>query len=461
MILTPQMQQAIRFLQVPLLELQTIIRQEIVQNPLLEETQIQERPEEDNPSPEVEEENGEVEFKEEFDRLVEIDDEWREYFRQTQTRSRSGPAEEKLRKFLEDSITRQESLSEHLLKQLHLQILSDQEAKIGESIIGDIDENGYLTEPAEEIAREAGADLETTAKVIRLIQSFHPLGIGARDLRECLLIQIRNQLRSDPLAEKIIKYHLEELGRKKYPQIARALKTTPGKIQRAGEYISTLEPRPGRMFSPDETQYITPDIYLNKVEDDYQIILNDRYVPHLRINNKYRQLMEKDLTETSTKNYIREKVKAGLWLIKNIQLRQETLYKITEEIVKRQRPFLDRGLAYIQPLKMAEIAEVVGIHESTVSRAVANKYIQTPQGTFQLKYFFTTALPTSAGPEISSERVKETIARMIGGEDHLHPLSDQEIVEILNQQGIRLARRTVAKYRRLLKIPSSHQRKQY
>lgn len=461
MILSPQMQQAIHFLQVPLLELQTIIRQEIVQNPLLEEIQIQEQPEEENTPPEAKEENGEVEFKEEFDRLVQVDDEWRDYFQQTQTHYRSGPSEDKLRKFLEDSIVRQESLSEHLLRQLRLRILSEREVKIGEIIIGDIDENGYLAESVEEIAREAEVPVAAAAGMLQLIQTFHPLGIGARDLRECLLIQLRNQVRRDPLAEEIVENHLDELGRKKYPLIARALKITPERIQKAAEYISTLEPRPGMMFSPNETQYITPDIYLQKVDDNYRIILNDQYVPHLRINNKYRQLMEEDLTKPATKDYIKEKVKAALWLIKNIQLRQETLYKITEEIVKRQRLFLDRGLAYIQPLKMAEIAEVVGIHESTVSRAVANKYIQTPQGVFQLKYFFTTALHTSAGPEISSERVKETISRLIGKEDHLHPLSDQEIVDILTRQGIRLARRTVAKYRHLLRIPSSHRRKQY
>jgi RNA polymerase sigma-54 factor len=461
MILTPQMQQAIHLLQLPLLELRTIIQQEIVQNPLLEEVPPREEPlpeESAETSPGAQEE---LEFREEFDRLARIDDEWKEYFRQTTTYARYRGPDEETKKFLEDSVTKGETLAEHLLKQLGISVISEEDQKIGEAIIGCIDENGYLTDPLKEIARSAGIDPERAKAVLAVIQTFHPLGVGARDLRESLLIQIRSLERSDPLARIIVERHLEDLGRNKYPQIARALKTSSERVQKAAGFIATLDPKPGRMFTSGETQYITPDIYLEQVNGDYQIIFNSDYLPRLRINNQYRELMHAKKTAPETKKYIKEKVTAGLWLVKNIRLRQETLHKITREIVKRQKRFLDQGLAYLQPLKMSELAGVIGIHESTVSRAVANKYIQTPQGTFQLKYFFTTAIPAPLGGQVSSTNVKRLVARMIKEENHSHPLSDQEIAEVLARRGIKLARRTVAKYRKNLHILPSHLRKKY
>lgn len=470
MVLTPQMQQAIHLLQLPLLELNTIIQQEMTQNPLLEEVdrQTEAPPEggEATPPPEEGEatsspDNGELSFKEEFDRLAELDEGWKEYFRQSASYFRSAGLNEEKRKFLEDSITRGETLTEHLLSQLRFTILAPEDEKIGEIIIGNIDDNGYLSVSIEEIAREAKVDLNRAEAVLSVIQTFHPLGVGARDLKECLLIQIDSMERSEPLDRKIIEEHLEDLGKNKYPQIARALKTSLENVQKAAEFIGSLDPKPGRMFSPGDTLYITPDIRLEKVDDDYQIIFNSDYVPRLRINNKYRQLMNRQDTKPETKDYIREKVRAGLWLVKNIHLRQETLYKITREIVKRQRQFLDRGLSHLRPLKMSEVAQIIGIHESTVSRAVANKYIQTSRGTFQLKYFFTTAIPTPAGRDLSSRNVKQIISRMIKEENPHRPLSDQGIVEILAKRGIKLARRTVAKYRQSRNILSSHLRKKY
>ncbi len=463
MLLSPQMQQAIYLLQVPLQELGNIIQQEIVQNPLLEETRTESeetRTEPDQQEPEVPA-GEDLEFKEQFERLAAEDDEWKEYFRQNRSYNRYRGLSEEKRKYLENLITRTETLSEHLLKQLHTASLSDREREIGEAIIGNIDENGYLSTSIEEIAATTGMDLEKTIQVLRFVQTFHPMGIGARDLRECLLIQINSLGYSVPLAQEIVEGFINELGAKKYPQIARALKTKPAKVQRAAEFISTLEPKPGRMFSSDNTQYITPDIYLEKVGDDYQIIFNNDYMPRLRISNHYRKLLESEETKEETKRYIKEKVTGGLWLIRNIHLRKATLHRITEEIVKRQRQFLDRGMAYLQPLKMSEVAEVVGIHESTVSRAVSNKYIQTPQGTFQLKYFFTAAFSTDSGEDISIQMVKESIIKLIRDEDSQNPLSDQEIVSTLAQQGIKLARRTVAKYRKALDILPSHFRKHY
>ena len=456
MVLSPQMQQAIHMLQVPLQELSNIIQQEIVENPLLEDNRTEPVAEEP-PGPTEED----LEFKEKFEQLAAEDDEWKEYFRQNRTYNRYLGISQEKRDYLENSLTKTETLSEHLLKQLHTASLAEREREIGEAIIGNIDHNGYLSVPIEEIAATVGAEPEEADRVLSLIQAFHPLGIGARDLKECLLIQIDSLSYSVPLARDIVSGFINELGAKKYPQIARALKTKPSKVQRAAEFIATLEPKPGRMFSPDDTQYITPDIYLEKVEDDYQIVFNNDYMPHLRISNHYRKLLESEETKAETKQYIREKVTAGLWLIKNIHLRQATLYQITEEIVKRQKGFLDRGMSHLQPLKMSEVAEIVGIHESTVSRAVANKYIQTPQGTFQLKYFFTSALSTDSGDDVSIRMVKQAINDLIREEDPQNPLSDQEIVASLAERGIKLARRTVAKYRKALDILPSHFRKQY
>lgn len=463
MVLSPQMQQAIYLLQVPLQELSTIIQQEMVQNPLLEEAPTgSEAPQaESGEETGLAPDNGELEFREEFDRLAKLDADWKEYFRQNRSFRRYHGLDEDKRQFLENSITKSETLSEHLLKQLSTSALSEVEKEIGESIIGNIDENGYLAVSLEEIARADGAEPEEVGAVLSAIQTFHPLGVGARDLKECLLIQIDSLELSDPLAREIVNKFIQELGSKKYPQIARALKTTPERVQQAAEFIATLEPKPGRMFSPDNTQYIAPDIYLEKAGDDYQIIFNKDYMPHLHISNRYRDLMNAERTDAETKRYIKEKVKAGLWLIKNIQLRQETLYRITEEIVKRQGRFLKGGIQYLRPLKMSEVASAVGIHESTVSRAVANKYIQTPQGILQLKYFFTTALPTPSGSDISSRKVKQIITHLIRDEDPHHPLSDQKISAILFKKGIKLARRTLAKYRKGLNILPSHLRKKY
>lgn len=466
MILSPQMQQAIYLLQVPLQELSVIIRNEMVQNPLLEDSMEQQEAVTAEPKGKESEDQvpEELEFQAEIDNLAGMDDDWKEYFFQDQnfTRRRYSTLDEEKRNFFENSITRSETLSEHLLKQLHTSFLvSNPEKPLGEIIIGNIDENGYLTETLEEVAREAGTSPEEAGSVLALIQTFHPPGVGARDLRECLLNQIEAR-KTPPLpAREIIDRFMKELGGKKYPLIARALKTSPEVVQRAAEYISTLDPKPGRIFSTDEILYVTPDIYLEKDEDDYRIIFNREYTPRLRISNQYRRLLSNPETKEKTREYIREKLNGALWLIKNIRLRQETLYKITAEIVKRQKKFFDKGIAHLQPLKMTEIAPIVGVHESTVSRAVANKYIQTPRGTFPLRYFFSSSLTTSSGDDISSERLKKIIEKVFADEDHHHPLSDQEAVEILEEQGIKLARRTVAKYRKNLKIPASHLRKRY
>ncbi|MFH1037382.1 MAG: RNA polymerase factor sigma-54 [PVC group bacterium] len=464
MVLSPQMQQAIFLLQVPLQELRTIIQDEMVQNPLLEDSIEQEKPVpgvlDDAPA-----EKGvdELELEAEIDRLSALNDEWKEYFFQDRSsaRARYHALDEETQRFLENSISRSDTLSEHLLMQLNTSVVSDREKAVGEVIIGNIDENGYLTESLEEIARETGTGVEEASGVLSLIRTFHPPGVGARDLRECLLLQFKSREGADPLAREIISRFMDELAANRYPRIARTLKTTPERVRQAAEFIATLDPKPGRVFSADETRYVTPDIYLEKDDGEYRIIFNREYTPRLRISSRYRRLLDDPATPEKTREYIREKLRGGLWLIKNIRLRQETLYKLTKEIVRRQREFLDKGIAFLRPLKMTEIAPVVGIHESTVSRAVANKYIQTPRGTFPLRYFFTSGTPTTSGDDISSHNLKRIIEQMVKDEEPRRPLSDQEIVEKLSKQDITLARRTVAKYRKILSIPPSHLRKKY
>ena len=464
MILSPQMQQAIYLLQVPLQELSIVIQNEMVQNPLLEDSLEQKEAVAAEPDRESTDQTpGELEFQAEVDRLAEMSDEWKEYFFQDQNFSsrRYYSIDEEKRNFMENSITRSETLSEHLLNQINTSLLDGPEKEVGEIIIGNIDENGYLTESLEDISLQTGISLEKVEAALKLVQTFHPAGIGARDLRECLLNQLKTRKDPPALAYEIVDRFMEELGSKKYPLIARALNTTPEMVQQTAEYIAALDPKPGRIFASDDTFYVTPDIYLEKDEDDYRIVFNREYTPRLRISNRYRQLLTNPETSEKTKEYVREKLSGGLWLIKNIRLRQETLYKITEEIVNRQKEFFDKGVAYLRPLKMTDLAPIVGVHESTVSRAVANKYIQTPRGTFPLRYFFTSSLTTSEGDDISSQSVKKIMEKMFAEEDRHKPLSDQEVVEMLADEDIILARRTVAKYRKILKIPASHMRKRY
>jgi RNA polymerase sigma-54 factor len=461
MILTPQMQQAIHLLQAPLQEMSSIIDQEMVSNPVLEEEPVGEGAAPETAGGETPETSGETEFREEFNRLSTADDEWRDYFHQTGSSHRYQARDEEESAFLESLVTRGETLGEHLQAQARGISFSEREKKIADAIIGNIDRNGYLSEPLEEIAREAGAEVSEAEKVLPVIQKLHPPGVAARDVKECLLLQIESREHADPLAAEIVDKHLDDLGRRRYPQIARVLKTTPERVQRAAEYIATLDPRPGGMFDTDEVPYLTPDVFLEKTEDGYTISFNSEYLPHLRINDTYRALMNGPESDSSTRTYIKDKVKAGLWLIKNIRLRQETLSKITAEIVSRQRQFLDKGPSFLVPLKMAEIAQTVGIHESTVSRAVSNKYIQTPQGLLPMKFFFSGALASPAGTGVASASVKEEIGRIIREENPHHPWSDQEIEEMLTRQGIKLARRTVTKYRKSLNILSSHLRKKY
>ncbi len=458
LILSPQMQQAIHMLQIPLMELTQLAQQEMSANPLLEEDIEQQDPESEDESPDT---DADQEFQEEFEKLSQLDDEWREYFRQTTAVRRVSEEDEERRKYFEDSITSEETLQEHLESQFSLNDLSELENNIGKIIIGSIDENGYLQSDLEGLAQTAGASAAEVEKILKVIQAMHPVGVGARSIGECLALQLDRLGKNGNLAAAIVTRHLEELAKKHYAQIAKALNTSVEEVLKAAQLIATLEPKPGRLFSVNRAQYVIPDVVVEKVDEEYVILLNDDRIPHLRISNLYRNIINQQDTKEETRNYIKEKVKSGLWFIKNIQQRQQTIYNISKYIVDRQKPFLDEGISFLKPMTMREVADAVGIHESTVSRAIANKYMQTPQGVFQMKFFFTTGIETQSGESLSASNVKNRIQELIGSEDPKHPLSDQKIISMLGQEGVKIARRTIAKYRSELNIQPTNLRRQY
>ena len=461
MVLAPQLRQSLEMLQLPILELRSLIQQEVERNPTLEEVAI--------PTTEIGEEQsrGEVEdrkpldFRQDFQVLAKLDDEWRSYFFQEEATRRYSPDQAEKRQFFLDSVPQRESLQEHLRAQLELAGLSPTDQEIGELIVGSINDDGYLTSSAEELAATAAVDLSRLTDVLAIVQDFNPTGVGARDLKECLLLQLDRLGKADTPAHLIVRDHLEALAAHRIQDVARALKLSAEEVQKAGEFIATLDPKPGRAYSTETPAYVLPEVLVQKVDGQYVVILNDDNLPHVRISNHYRHLMEDPATSDDVRNYVTDRVKSGVFLIKSIQQRQQTLFRIATEIVRTQTEFLDHGLTRMRPLTMAQIASVVGVHETTVSRAVSGKYMQTPTGVFEMKYFFAPGFRTEGGEDISNKTVQDMIARLVADEDPDHPLSDQDIVAQLDGRGVHVARRTVAKYRLVLRIPPSHMRKSF
>jgi RNA polymerase sigma-54 factor len=452
-VLAPQLQQSLQILQAPTLELRNIVQQELQTNPVLEE--------ESGPVENEDRANDDSEFQEEFERLAKLDEEWRDYMTQNVSYSARNLEDEERRQFFFDSIASQETLQLHLWEQLNTADVTEQQRKAAELIVGNIDDIGFLQTPIEEISANTGHLLEELQDMLNLIQSFHPVGVGARDLRECLLIQLRRLGKEGSLEYQIVDEYLADLGRKRLPEVARRLGVTVEQVQRAANFISTLDPKPGQIFTPDPNSYVLPDVSVDKIGDEYAISLNGDQVPHLRISKTYKDLMTQGSNGTDVRDYIREKIRSGKFLIKSIHQRQQTILNIANEIVKRQHEFLENGTASLKPMTMAQIAETVGVHETTVSRAISGKYIATPQGVFEMKYFFTPGYQTVGGASMSNTSVKESISELVRNEHTRNPLSDKEIVEILSDRGIPIARRTVAKYRAELNILPSNLRKQY
>jgi RNA polymerase sigma-54 factor len=390
-----------------------------------------------------------------------MDQEWREYFAQSNVPLRGREEEEERRQYMLDSLVAGTSLQEHLLEQVRLSELTDDQRPVAETIIGNIDDSGYLRASVDEVAFSTNIPAAQVQAVLEVVQTFHPPGVGARDLRECLLLQLERAGRRETLEYAVVDRHMDALGRRRFPELARALGQSIETVQEACVRISHLEPRPGRDYLPDDTLYVVPEVFVSKVGDDYVVTTNNEPVPHLRISNTYKDLMARPNSTSEVREYIREKIRAGKFLIKSLHQRQATILNIAREIVGRQREFMEKGVSHLRPMTMAQVAEVVGVHETTVSRAVAGKYMETPQGVFEMKFFFTSGIPTSSGIGMSNASVKGVIAEMVGAEDRGKPLSDEEIVKRLGERGILIARRTVAKYRSELNILPSHLRKVY
>jgi RNA polymerase sigma-54 factor len=455
-ILAPQLQHSLLILQTPLLELRNLVRQEMETNPVLEELPDQSSVDESDRAESAADNN----FKEEFEKLASLDEEWRDYMAQSGGYSRSQEAQDK-RQFFFDSIPVQETLQQNLIGQLNQTALGADDRKTAEMIVGNIDDNGFLQSTPEQMALNSGIPIENFERLLALIQSFYPAGVGARDLRECLLIQLQRQEKENTLEYKIVSEHMEDLGKRRFPEIARRLNISIEEVQRAAEKIARLNPRPGQIFAAAPQNYVLPDVTVEKVDGDYQIILNDEQIPHLRISNLYKDIIAQGNNGSDVKDYIRDKIRSGKFLIRSIHQRQQTISNIAQQIVSRQREFLEHGPSHLKPMTMGEIADAIGVHETTVSRAVSGKYMSTPQGIFEMKYFFTPGYQTATGESLSNTSVKETILDLVKHEDGNAPLSDQQIVEILNERGIPIARRTVAKYRDELDILPSNMRRKY
>jgi RNA polymerase sigma-54 factor len=473
LVMTPQLQQAIKLLQLSRLELATVMQQELVENPCLEETL-----EDDTPDPTSESEDGvpveaertaaeedsnapepsSEETPEPSAEEVVGDVDWENYM-ESRPHTSLAHAEED-RSSLEDNLTLTGSLTDHLMWQLGFADLTDEERAVGSLIIGNLDEGGYLDEDLESIANAVGIELELAEKVLHRIQNFDPVGVAARSLSECLLVQAHFADVDDPLVLKIIEHHLDLLQRKDYRGIGRLEGVSIEEVAVAAGVIGSFEPRPGRQFSEEQAIYITPDIYVHKLGDEYHVVLNEDGMPKLRVSATYRSVLNRENgAPKETRDYVRDKLRSAVWLIKSIHQRQRTIVKVMESIIRFQRAFFDRGTEYLRPLNLRDVAEDIGMHESTVSRVTTGKYAQTPHGIYELKFFFNSSIGTVDGDAIASESVKQKIREIIRNEDARKPLSDQRIAEILKQAKINIARRTVTKYREALRILSSTRRR--
>lgn len=454
-IMTPQLQQAIKLLQLSRMELVDIIRQEQEENPVLEEViepSVETEPLETNyeviTPPPMKTQGGK---KEEIE-YPPLD--WRT------TRQSAGSGEDDERPTFENFLSKKATLSDHLLWQLLLGSFSEEERLVGTLIIGNLNDDGFLQIPLEEIVSQSGLGMAAVEKVLNKVQTFDPPGVAARDLRECLLLQAQQVCPGEPLVQEIISNHLNHLAKKNYQAIAKELGVPMEEVVRATRMISELEPKPGRVFSDENIPYITPDVYVYKMGEEYVVVLNEDGTPKLRISPYYRDILrQQELPIGGLKEYINEKIRSALWLIKSIQQRQRTIYRVTKSIVKFQREFLDKGVAHLKPMILKDVAMDVEMHESTISRVTSNKYVHTPQGIFELKYFFNSSIHTARGENMASESVKEKIREILAKEDLQKPYSDQELVEILKQQDILIARRTVTKYREMLGYLPSTRRK--
>ncbi len=463
--MTPQLQQAIKLLQLSRMELETAVRKELEENPILEE--VMELKEDDIKA--VKDAAGEVEKTQEptHDDLRREDDfNWDNYY-EANSKPLQQPSQmgsEEIMNF-ENAITTQQTLYDYLMWQLKLAGFNDEEEKIATILVNYVDEDGYIKTPFEQIAEDEKVTVEELTEILPFIQEFDPPGVGARDLKECLLIQARHLEEDTNDFVYLIQNHVKDLEKKHYDTIAKSMNLSVEDVHDMCKIIYTMEPKPGRSYAVHDTHYVTPDVYIYKVGDDYLVSLNEDGLPRLRVSNLYKNVMKGSAStskDPKAQDYIQDKLRSAIWLIKSIHQRNRTIYKVTESIVKHQREFFDKGPAFLKPMILRDIANDIGMHESTVSRVTTSKYVHTPQGIFELKYFFNSGISSTEGDSLASEAVKLRIKDLVTKEDPKRPFSDQQIVDMLKKEGLLIARRTVAKYRDMLRIlPSSRRKKMF
>ena len=462
LIMTPQLQMAIKLLQLSRLELMDTIHQELEENPALEEaldSDMESGPENDADSaPSETAEVKEVTIEEKINEDID----WSSFIDEYNTPGRTSYETERFESpGFEPFVSKKASLQDHLLWQLLMQGPTPDKERIGSLIAGNLDPDGYLVTPIEEIARVGDVPVETAETVLKLMQGFDPVGVCARNLSECLLIQTEYLGLENSLVTEIITSHLNHLENRNYKAITRALKATKEEIAAAINVIRSLEPRPGRQYSDEEPQYITPDIYVYKLGDEFVITVNDDGLPKLRVNSYYRNAIKRgEKIPDSAKDYVQEKMRSAAWLIRSIHQRQKTIYRVMESILRYQGDFFEKGIAHLKPMVLRDVAEDIGMHESTISRVTTNKYAHTPQGIFELKYFFNSSIRRVNGDAIASASVQDKIRHIVESENPKRPLSDDKIAKILKEQNVDIARRTVAKYREIMRILPSSKRKQ-
>lgn len=470
LVMTPQLQQAIKLLQLSRLELVETVQQEIEENPVLEEElstedAASEKKDDDfsqePQEPEVREQETTKEVSVENTDLSSKEINWEDYANEYESLPSVRPGSDPDLPSRLDILTKKPNLQSHLQWQLSLSHHTEEEKQVGAFVIGNLNRDGFLDLTGEDIVRETECDEETAEQMISVIQEMDPPGVGARDVKECLLLQLDRLHLSDSPASLIVREYLKSLETKNYAAIVKAAKLSLDEVRAAVSIIVGLDPHPGRVYSDEEPQYIIPDVYVYKMGEEYVILLNDEGLPRLKVSSYYRDILKnKAATPDGTKDYIQDKLKSAMWLIKSIQQRQRTIYRVVESLVKFQRNFFEKDVSCLKPLVLRDVAEDLGMHESTISRVTSNKYVHTPQGTFELKYFFNSAIEQKYGEPLSSESIKNRIRSIVQAEDHEKPLSDNAIAEIFQKEDIKLARRTVAKYREQLGILPSKYRKQ-
>lgn len=489
LVLAPQLRHSLKILQVAALDLRSVIQEELQSNPTLEELPM-EGVSLDNPAPEEnatdqdsdssgkvgndspesapapdapDAKNDEMDFSKdkEFEILGKLDEDWRDHMASAGGAQPYTSEDAEKRQHFFDSLVSETSLQEHLMQQAEMTDLSPPALEAMRHLVGGLDDRGFLTQTPSDVALQTALPLDAVQEALKVLKTFDPPGIGAKNLAECLLLQLAAKGRSDSLALRMIRDYFDLLTRRRIPELARKLSADADDVQSAIEEIGKLDPAPGRKFAEDNNRVVIADVTVEKDGDEWKIFLNSDYIPRLRISSTYRDLIAKGTLSKTERDYLRERMRSGKFLIDSIEQRQRTIERITREIINAQTAFFENGVADLKPLTMTQIADVVGVHETTVSRAIANKYVKTPHGVFDFKYFFTPGYQADSGASVSNTSVKEMIADLVAGEDKGTPLSDQEIVAKLQEKGIKIARRTVAKYREELGILPSNLRRDY